>query len=473
MVALVITLSTGPAAPQHTENDTVHSEEYGERRNTSLNLTHFISTTFGHFLPYAVIVPLIVLFNINLVSGPGHSFLFFYQTLKLAVYNLKFFSKDSQIDQRGYPSLTENITDVLSLHEIPLEVTSTCLQIERTFNLQECQMIYIATGYVRVLLILIYLLIIWLLIHIKSCPILCCSKIWAKIRRSVRNFREKNIKSGSLLTGTGSVLVICYGYIIQISFRLARLYVHSCYGNETSKKWCWLSHPGKAIVIVSLALPITLLYYPNLHNILSRITQRITNKSLPRYAKLDPVFDTFQGCYKPKLRFFAGLYMVYRLLLWSSLLFTMSEQGSQYILTLMMLTILIIHSLLQPFRKPKYNYMETITLLSLVFLSSLTGFAGAQLNPNESRDDALLSLILIIALSPLVLGICYNAKHVVQWYIGRKESPLQCLRVRWNHRHSQQKQDTSEQINYVVAPDQERSFKQEDKVVTKTTWSIS
>ena len=448
---LFIVLSLSVANINKSDNK---SDNKSEDKGDNGNIYIFVNS---NVLPYAVIVPLIVLFNINLVSGPGHSFLFFYQTLWLAEFNLKFVNSSNHSKTAEYAYMASNITAYLSLLEVPPRVVADC-DTEDISKQDHCT-IYIATGYGKVLLILVYLAIIWILIQVRVCPILCCSKKWAKIRRSVRNLRKKYIPRGSPLNGTVSVLLICYGYLVQTTFRLiARGKIRHCdMENMAAVGTCILQKTAIAIASLLLLFPLTLLYYPNLHNILSRITQRITNKSLPRYAKLDPVFDTFQGCYKPKLRFFAGLYMVYRLVLWTTVpvMVKPTDQAGQYIITMMFLAILTVHSLMQPFRKAEYNYVETINLLALVFLSSLTGFLNAEAKSSAVIGSCCYNLIqpvslciILIAFLPLAIAIIYCSYYNFKWHCSRMGLCCQERRRR----------DSEEGVAYRVPPEDKDSF---------------
>ena len=75
-----------------------------------------------------------------------------------------------------------------------------------------------------------------------------------------------------------------------------------------------------------------------------------------------------------KLRFFAALPLLYHFVIW--LLFSMlsAELGPSdrlIVLTFVFIVILAIHSLVQPYRKPKHNYIETLYLANVVFISMM------------------------------------------------------------------------------------------------------
>ena len=72
------------------------------------------------------------------------------------------------------------------------------------------------------------------------------------------------------------------------------------------------------------------------------------------------LFDSFQGCFKDNLRFFAGLYFLYR---WTILLIDMNtiNYGSYYTaVTIALLAILILHVLCQPYIMSVHNVIDTL-----------------------------------------------------------------------------------------------------------------
>ena len=420
IVALILYLTTVAAnatsGNNHTNENTTEESEYNF-------VPLIVGAAIGNFLPHLILVPLLIFFSINLVSGPGNTILFFYQTLKLSVFTLRF------VDSTNKAKIIRDITDVLSLHSLPfrpLYLLGIQGRVDKVSH-KGALIIYIITDSVKIVLILVYVAVIWHFIMKKSCPVKCCNEVWARLRRYLRNFHNKNLSRRSILTGLCSLLVLCYGYAVQTTFQLFLLYFQHC--TEEENKLRPMGTCGAAITLSSIAFiilvtaSITLLYYPNLHNILSRITQRITNKSLPRYAKLDPVFDIFQGYYKSKLRFYAGVYLLYRIFLWGMILTCIQTSlFTQFTITITLLLILSIHALLQPFKEMRYNYVETISLLALVFLSSLTGFFDAEqfIAVNAAVTKTVLALIAIITFLPLTVTVLYYGCHLVMWYHGRR-----------------------------------------------------
>ena len=89
------------------------------------------------------------------------------------------------------------------------------------------------------------------------------------------------------------------------------------------------------------------------------MVKRITDWSLSISChNLALVFDVFQSAYKPNLRFFAALPLLYRLLIWlvlSAMSEVYTEDKRHMYITFAFIIFLAIHSLVQPYKKPKHN----------------------------------------------------------------------------------------------------------------------
>ena len=111
--------------------------------------------------------------------------------------------------------------------------------------------------------------------------------------------------------------------------------------------------------------------------------------------------DTFQG-YKPNRRFFAGLYLLFRLarlLIYSFAPDLFSIYTIQLVITLIFLVLV---SLLRPYANEKYNYLDTLLFLNLGILNVLTIFM------NEHKFIASIHAVESVLVSlPLIYMFCY------------------------------------------------------------------
>ena len=288
-------------------------------------------------------LPIIIFFNINLASGPNHSFVFFYQCVPLAsVY-----------------------------------VSPAAFLVMQNYFLP-AQPRFIVLEYCKYIVVLVVIFLVFFLVKYTSCPLQRCRLPWAKVRRTVRNFREKHIGS-TFIHAICSIIVLSYGDLVAISMRIAHGLVsinHSCcyrvFRGMTNVSCdesyaVYFDWSGSYIVplvtillsvTLLLPLPLSLIYYPSI----PALFHKLTGRSLPRFPKLDPVFDVFQGVYKDKMRWFAGVHLLYLMILWAVFIVLPD------VLPFVFVFILAIHSLLQPFKNRFHNYLETLYLVYLVLI---------------------------------------------------------------------------------------------------------
>ena len=382
------------------------------------------------FIPYLVIIPLILLFNVNLVTGPGHSFIFFYQCLQVA-----YVAGRSPVFK-----LILTFTPVLGFSGFIIQQFGSYMTIAAITRLA------------TIFLMLLYLGLIWLLMKTKSCPLHFCLKHWARFHRVVRNFRERRSLHRSILTGTCSIFVLIYGEFVRSALELiiprclcteqqtwysptnttiefqVKSYSNicssddiyndfyrlspSCFINSDESGLFCIDHifqnlawnqnsenvVGFLCLSVSLIPPIILVYYPHIHNLMTFLCRRVTGKTLPRLNKMNALFDTFQGDFKLKLPFFAGLYLFYIVMMYTLYTFPAYAvatnqnkdillSASNYSILFGFLLILTMHALFQPYQNTMHNYIETLGLLLLITLSAISSIRFPEYWHKDGNKD--------------------------------------------------------------------------------------
>lgn len=91
--------------------------------------------------------------------------------------------------------------------------------------------------------------------------------------------------------------------------------------------------------------------------------------------KLRPFLDAFQGCYKDEFRFFAGLYFIYRIIILTTSTFSSTVFQSHLIIELVVILIIGIHSIAQPYQKVIHNMADICILINIALINSLTIYA--------------------------------------------------------------------------------------------------
>ena len=370
--------------------------------------------------PLMVYLPLLILFNANLAAGPAQSFLFFYQALPAAV-PIDIFPGFYPIAGGfwwGFFTMQSPINDFLSSRFLPAD-----------YRLFPHTLPYIALQYLKLAAVFVIVFTALLLVKCVHCPCASWRHPWAKLRRSVRNFRERRASKGTVLNGLCSIAVLTYGFVIQQSFSLLQPakrcgngtllspganVVKSCAFYCPELEYLSTDHrPYFAVAVImlllSLPLPLLLLYYPAVPALMKRITDRSIS-----CHKLAPVFDVFQSAYKPNLRFFAAFPLLYRLLIWlvfSAMSEVVEASARQVIITFAFIIFLAIHSLVQPYQKRVHNYIETLYLLNLVILSitelSYFTFANPRVLGMTGLIGLLIAAVVLVNLPIVVATVCF------------------------------------------------------------------
>ena len=364
--------------------------------------------TLVSFIPILVILPVILLFNIHLASGPKQAFIFFYQCMPVTssvVYNF---------NPGMFYIFTACLGELLTLHS-PFEIIFwPDVFFSAPFHIME---------YVKVLFAILAVCLSLLLVKCTSCPLQKCRLPWAKVRRAMRNFREKHVPGSTILQGICSIVVLVYGDLVTVSFSLLQRTTAYCanhigvcprlctdipYNSVEYKPYFWTAI---SVLVLLLPLPLSLIYYPSIPALFNKLTGR----SLPRFPKLAPVFDVFQGVYKDKMRWFAGVHFLYIYVLWFVNASVAQRFQRQYYLLCLLAIIASIQSALQPFKKPVHNYIQTLVLLNFVLQSifGLTLPCSAR-DPHRQKEAFVTALIWVALITlPIAVLVIYHLRKFV------------------------------------------------------------
>ena len=129
------------------------------------------------------------------------------------------------------------------------------------------------------------------------------------------------------------------------------------------------------LLTIGLFPPALILAYPLLNKVLAMFSlddKMAVNNIIQKLSisRLKPLLDSIQGCFKDNLRFFAGLYFLYR---WSILL-TCNGNFSTYYTAVgdIIILILTLHTICQPYIKRAHNIIDALLLADLALINSLS-----------------------------------------------------------------------------------------------------
>ena len=100
------------------------------------------------------------------------------------------------------------------------------------------------------------------------------------------------------------------------------------------------------------------------------ILEPVLNRKI-NFAKIKPLLDQFQGCYKDKFRCFAGYYMICRLVIITIIIANSNEFLASYLLIVVCVVIALIHVTARPYNNEIVNKFDALILLLVIFNTGL------------------------------------------------------------------------------------------------------
>ena len=117
-------------------------------------------------------------------------------------------------------------------------------------------------------------------------------------------------------------------------------------------------------------------------------------------ARLKPILDEFQACYKDEYRSFAGFYLMSR-----QIIFFLGLTGDYfftiYLLQVFAIIMLLVHAVFQPYRERWLNVLDTLFITDLLLLSILHGSTANLVFASSVLLVIKDILIFILVLFPL------------------------------------------------------------------------
>ena len=382
----------------------------------------------SELIPVTLVFVTVVVLNISFTSGAVNGFILFSQLLVSIDIDA---SGIIQLPKSTYHAINGYtiIYGFLNLDFFHSNATSFCLW-KHASTLDVIAFKYITIAYAL-------LLVVSVVLFMNKCGGRCLGKCC----------RITTIKS-SVIHGISAFFIVCYSQAVKTSLNLLNghsLELNRNQGesnvNFTLSKRIWLNgdlkYFGKVhlyyaipalfcLLTIGILPPLLLLIYPLLNKVFDilRIGDSRAVKFLFRWLipvnTLKPLLDSFQGCFKDNLRFFAGLYFLYR---WSALLaYTISSKFFvAYMVTQGSFTImLVIHALFQPYISRVCNIIDTFLFADLVFINFITLIHYSIFRSEEAKlmyklevkNSAALQMVLVY--TPLVLFTFYVSIQTIK-----------------------------------------------------------
>ena len=399
-----------------------HSPKYlCKPTNPNLCKVGWIFYILSELVPVTVVFITVIVLNISFTSGAVNGFILFSQillSLNIDASGVITFPNKRAITE-GYQFLY----GFLNLDFFTIDSLSFCLWPNAT-ALDMIAFKYITIVYALSLVILV----IWFM---NKCGGRCLGKYC----------RITTVKS-SVIHGISAFLIICYSHSVLVSHSLvngAELWLKEG-SNTTIPRRVWLdgnmlyfsrSHLPYALpallclLTIGVVPPLLLLAYPLLNKLLTVIgfeeskVVRCISQRLP-VSSLKPLLDCFQGCFKDNLRFFAGLYFLYRWI--APVVYTMtSSLGTSYILTeTFLILILAVHSFSHPYIKTAHNMLDTVLFTDLLLINSITCINYFLFQSQESHYTVNKSIAITSIIQAMLIYLPFIAMIAYLLLLGNK-----------------------------------------------------
>ena len=419
----------------------------------------------AQYLPLTVIFLLIVIFAVNVVSGPINSFIFFAQFIALTTptyvrtHVLKFSTLQYVDSLKRYP-LTISVTfyDAWNLDVFPhFYVPPFCLTNHLT-RFQGMALEYITAFYPLILIVLLY---VGIKLHNWNFrPLVYC---WRPFLNCFLRFRRGVDRSTSVIDAFVTFIILSYWKLLVVAWLF--LYSQPLYNGQgekfstsvmvysTSILFFHKEHIPLAIFSIFVLLtfiaipPIVLTFYQ-----VSFFQKCLTRCKMNTQA-LRTFVEAFQSCYKDgtngtrDCRYFAGLYFILRIVA-AAIFYAQLNVGNIVgeVVLLYGFTALLF-ALVQPYKEHIYNVIDAIMLGLLGTGFFLILWNEQYIAVHGHTSTPLLVLRAVVFSLPLL----YLVLFIVYWVLDKKTSCIQKLRRHRFLRCLLHKREEQQRVNFDAA----------------------
>ena len=383
----------------------------------------------SELIPVTIIFLIILLFNISLTTGALYSLVFYAQVLDSQFIDSFGTVKIKDATARQIINIFRIVYGSFNLNMFNINGLSFCLISDA--NAMDLLMFQYGTAVYAVLLVIATVIVL----QLYSCY--SCVKLGKLCGR-------KNIR-GSIVDGLSAFLVLCYFLCATTTFKILIPISLRGIGEKKEKTipffisnatYFGSGHLPYAIpaifclLVVLIPLPCILVLEPVLTKLFS--LQIWGLKIAQFYTKIRmncmPFLDSFQGSFKDKQRFFAGLYFAYRAAV-TATFFSPTVFTCYVALEIIIFIITFTHGVMRPHKEPWHNTLEFGILFNLLFVNTITllNYAANVWGDVDSSSEAspLVWLQIVAMFLPIIYFVSYatvGACHKMKCCSRGKES---------------------------------------------------
>ena len=397
-----------------------HSEQYN-CKECKYGYLGWLFYILSELLPVTVVFLTVVLLNVHLTAGLWNSIILYAQIIDFIGTRSLWSSEPPQ----GLSTLTSFYQLIYGSFNLDFfkfeDALSFCLWDGATV-MDVLVFRYLTAAYAILLLLI-------LLLSFKSPCWNKCQRVWERGQAAIGRSHHKDL----VIHGISAFLVLSYAFCVKVSFQLlSALQLHG-QGHTPVKRVVLLSGnieyfsvdhlpyalPAIFVLILTTLPPIILIAYPNGLQAISNCLGEQRMEKLDDYcnepacsaiqktfriSRFKPLFDSFQGCFKDRYRFFAGMFFLYRFLV--SLISAVTTDMLTIHTTLEILSVFMLafHAFAQPYQRQLYNYLDTFMFANLAVINALYLYNDYNSSASVKTKVSIASTFqLILIYLPLIL----------------------------------------------------------------------
>ena len=254
----------------------------------------------------------------------------------------------------------------------------------------------------------------------------------ARLKKLFSCLRLTTLKS-SLIHGLTAFFVMCYSQCARVSSHIlgsTMLTAKNCRHVKTvvfrsgqltyfDRLHLMYALPALFFTFIILILPpLVLIMHPLLWRCLACCG--LSESRIANYiSRLVPVqfLDSFQSGFKDKVRFFAGMYFIYRLfpLVAFSLSYSLAEFYT--VLGIFFVVVLVVHAIVQPYTKRVYNVLDFLLFANLIAITVLSLMQLHMIVQGARHHSIFHNLQLLLIYSPLVCVIFVGSGKLLKFVV--------------------------------------------------------
>ena len=382
-------------------------------------------------LPLTLFFIIVVIFQVGVISPQANGYIFFSQIITIPLHELILEAAWALALKDN--STTEHVLNNLLL--FPYSVWS--FDFFRIFYAKDIclhkslRIIHVlALEYIPALYPLCLVIISYILIelHARNCrPVVW---LWKPFCFLCVRFRRNWEAKTSIIDAFATFLLLSYTKILLVSFSLLTpsdiiIINGSSVGkilyNDPSVDFFQGDHlPFAVLALVILVTigaipPLLLLLYP------SHTFQRFLNFTKLQSHGLQTFVDAFQGCYKngadggPERRYFAGVYFLFRIIVFLIFTITSSIQKMFTALQITYTVFILVFVIFRPYKRGRYNILDAVFITIL----AVTGTTANYIYTYLLNYTKFLNGLWYFTYALLHIPTLYMAGYIIYWFFIR------------------------------------------------------